>query len=1489
MSRFLLHSAWADRIGWTLVHSLWQFALVALVAIVLRRAMQRRSAAARYGALLVAMVIMVAMPVATWFSPWLVDAPAVAVKPEQPVDDLVNTPPQPTDDPLPMAAMPLPSAVEPAEKPQAEPAALQPLPIGPHAIGPHAIGLHAIGLASAWSVVKGRVQPWLPLIVLLWLAGVLVVAMRLLLSWHNMHRLRKAGVSPAGGSVQGVLERTAEKLKLARAVEVLQSTLVRTPVVVGYFRPLILLPACVVTGLPAGQLEMILAHEMAHIRRHDYLVNLLQTLVETLFFYHPAVWWLSRQIRNERENCCDDVAMGIAGSRADYGRALLAVEELRAVSPSLSLAASGGSLLARIRRIAGCEPAPRVAGGGILSLMLISTAILMAVTWGTAPAAEKPKADQQPNESSLASPAMVTQPAEAQRTQLAPRDADAEGYTGTVVEKGSGKPIAGATVTVHLTGKHPPEVVSRYETDDAGKFRLTIPPERAADENLDVGLEVTHPNYEWRGPIRYPLSQIRRNAKLGDRPIEPMELAPGEAITGTVVLPDGRPAADVQVHAISSLAGYWRLTAPVSTDAHGVFRVNLIAGADFTLCILPQEYALSFHELPKKRGDVGRFALDRGIKTKGRVVDEQGRPVAGVSVKASIVRSADHGTARMVVRAGVTDRQGEFALSPLAAGEYFLNVQPNVQQPPEFHPLPAAFGPQKLTLKQGEKTVFAEVHALPSVCIEGQLRDSRGKPLSRPDAFLSGIMPGKTHADPTGSFFMRAAITNGTFMFHVPKGLQWAALNLATGEYDGLRVRLTKDSPLTNRTNAIDLGTPKNDIRGIDVTCYEVPLLLVKPVSSDGKVIEQARLRFSLDGFERSGGPFIDGRDRNYQRQADGRLRSRQLDPDKEFTVTVSADGYLSKSETLSLPEGAVKELEVKLKPIAGAGSDAAKTSVASPDGNPENTLPARAAHEKKPAEAQRTHLAPPLPPGEYVLNAATFQRERRKEQGADPTPAVFGPQRLTLKQGENAVSVELRGLPMVCVEGQCFDRHGKPHAGHLAALSGIMPGKPVGDPLGRFQSQQHLIDDGKFTLRGPKGLQRATLLVSGGDSSLRVRVKKDGPLVRAAGGIDLGTLESDLRGIEAVCYDAPTLIVKAVGENGKVIEGASLIFNYDSRAGYRRQSDGRLRSAGLLPDEEFTVTVIAAGYQSKSETLTLPEGAVKELEVKLKLLAAAGGDAGKSSAAHPADESSPANGHSATKGEVEGDSQPAPPRRRLKADPNTDEGRAIAELEKMGGAVWAYEGSPANQPILVVCGPKMTDTGLEHLKGLPQLRSLNLFAAIRVTDAGLVNLDGLSQLRTLNLMSTKVTDEGLKHLKGLSQLQSLNLIETPIGDAGLVNLKGLTQLQTLDLACSEVTDAGLAHLAGLTHLQTLRMSCPKTTDAGLVFLEGLTELQLLSVSGMQVTDAGLAHLEGLKTLKSLTLGYTKVTDAGLAHLKGLTQLKMLSLMDTSVTDAGLG
>src|SRR5262249_33657091 len=132
------------------------------------------------------------------------------------------------------------------------------------------------------------------------------------------------------------------------------SALVQVPAVVGWLRPVGLLPVSAATGLTPGQWEALLAHELAPVRRHDYLVNLLQSIAETMLFYHPAVWWVSRRMRGERENWWADLPVALCGDRLLSARALARLEELRQQpAAALSVAANGGSLMARIRRLLG--------------------------------------------------------------------------------------------------------------------------------------------------------------------------------------------------------------------------------------------------------------------------------------------------------------------------------------------------------------------------------------------------------------------------------------------------------------------------------------------------------------------------------------------------------------------------------------------------------------------------------------------------------------------------------------------------------------------------------------------------------------------------------------------------------------------------------------------------------------------------------------------------------------------------------------------------------------------------------------------------------------------------------------------------------------------------------------------------------------------------------------------------------------------------------
>src|SRR4029453_16064180 len=149
------------------------------------------------------------------------------------------------------------------------------------------------------------------------------------------------------------------------------------PTVIGWMRPVILLPVAAVAALTPAQVEAILAHELSHIRRHDYAVNLLQTIAETLLFYHPAVWWVSKRIRAEREHCCDDVAVRVCGDAVSYAHALAELESWRVTSTVMAVAATDGSLLARVRRILRepvSDEARTANGAATLVLTLIFTA-----------------------------------------------------------------------------------------------------------------------------------------------------------------------------------------------------------------------------------------------------------------------------------------------------------------------------------------------------------------------------------------------------------------------------------------------------------------------------------------------------------------------------------------------------------------------------------------------------------------------------------------------------------------------------------------------------------------------------------------------------------------------------------------------------------------------------------------------------------------------------------------------------------------------------------------------------------------------------------------------------------------------------------------------------------------------------------------------------------------------------------------------------------
>jgi len=329
-------------LGWALIHSLWQGAGVAALAALVMAFIRRP--AVRYLVALSALALMLAAPVATFL---------VLAKPAAPVQV-----PQSATMPAPMTAT-VSVSVLPVTPPPSTPVAV-------FATADRAIA------AIAEAPRQFPAADMLSWLVAAWACGVAFFSLRFAGGFLLLeHRCRAQSHSP-GERVLALCLDLQRRLGLTRAIQYLECGWVEAPAVIGWLRPAVLLPVFALTGLSEEQFRAVIAHELAHIRRHDWFVNLFQVLVEALLFYHPAMWWLNRRIRIERELCCDEIAVSLTGNRLEYARALAQMAEWKNVS-MLAMAANRGPLTQRILHILERKPGAgqRVAGltGGMLFLV----------------------------------------------------------------------------------------------------------------------------------------------------------------------------------------------------------------------------------------------------------------------------------------------------------------------------------------------------------------------------------------------------------------------------------------------------------------------------------------------------------------------------------------------------------------------------------------------------------------------------------------------------------------------------------------------------------------------------------------------------------------------------------------------------------------------------------------------------------------------------------------------------------------------------------------------------------------------------------------------------------------------------------------------------------------------------------------------------------------------------------------------------------------
>ena len=228
---------------------------------------------------------------------------------------------------------------------------------------------------------------WPTCFVSVWFAGVSLFSLRALGGWLVLRRLHRSAEATISAAILQRCHNLQRRLGIKKAIRFAESSAVDAPAVLGWFRPIVLLPLASMAGLSVEQLEAVIAHELAHIKRYDALVNLLQIAIETLLFYHPAVWWVSSVIRTEREHCCDDIAVAVRGDAHEYARALSALSGA-GKRPAWAMAVNNGSLKERVARLLGlpkmAHSIPR-AGWASIAVLCASGGLLAAAAFVQVP------------------------------------------------------------------------------------------------------------------------------------------------------------------------------------------------------------------------------------------------------------------------------------------------------------------------------------------------------------------------------------------------------------------------------------------------------------------------------------------------------------------------------------------------------------------------------------------------------------------------------------------------------------------------------------------------------------------------------------------------------------------------------------------------------------------------------------------------------------------------------------------------------------------------------------------------------------------------------------------------------------------------------------------------------------------------------------------------------------------------------------------------
>ena len=737
MSAFALGGeTFALRVAATLLHFFWQGFFIAVGVLVLGLLLRNVPARIRYAVNVAALLLMVACLPATFVWVSVSDEAVGVSSPTGNADESRSELTQFSAETsgISLAAL---AAGRPVNAPAEPTSTLN----GPK-VAPAKTAAIARGLTETASTVSpgapretaGWMAPVATVVTWGYFVGVLLMTLRLAMGLRGGQDLRRASTPIVDTRLLAMVRSQAEQIGLRVAPAIAFCEQISIPIVIGVVRPMILLPATVVSGLSSDQLQALVTHELSHIRRYDLLVNLLQRIIEAVLFFHPAVWFVSRRVSSERENVADDAVLAAGWPATRYAEALVRMAELSTslrrsglATQVAALAAAGGSSSEFKRRVlrlldSSATPQLRLTRGCILAIAL-AAASLFATPIVVQTRAQEGSRLTKGETAKIALPGEEPTEAAADRKQkgVSVEEASAEKPDGTNEPAARTEPrtidgfvtgpegaIAGVKATVTLSvpdkskglvvglggGRRIKELV--YTTGENGRYTIVIPAELAANPELLISVRLSHPKYLERFIGAIPVSDfdatVDRQAQgvlrsMAKAAINQSRLKLAQRLTGQVLLADGSPAVGAQVKTATKYQAYsWKFHSPndygfsssTKTDKDGRFSVQIDSQAALT-AMQPGQAPLLVDDVEKHVRIAGDgpdvFRLPPGIRLKGRVLDDRGQPVPRALITAR--REFAWNESNMPLSFSINcaaDELGQYELPPLPADQYKLTV-----------------------------------------------------------------------------------------------------------------------------------------------------------------------------------------------------------------------------------------------------------------------------------------------------------------------------------------------------------------------------------------------------------------------------------------------------------------------------------------------------------------------------------------------------------------------------------------------------------------------------------------------------------------------------------------------------------------------------------------------------------------------------------------------------------------------------------------------